>query len=824
MKRILLLVAALLAASPVLARDDPEEAARKKAAQDYAEALRDYERTGVDTSLADALTEVPLLDVYNPGSFAPLGEMPRLPFRGYYLVAPGRYELDAATFCLHAGAYAPGGGDGYALAPLKGIGANLIYTVLYRWLTHTEIPQRDIQLMLWGIVDRVSPDKFAPDLQASVKLLLTPTEIGTWRKLARPDDPPAAPGSYDEKELERLAGEMGITVPVTPDQLRSRISSLEAKRRAAGLLPGGAGRILRQIEDAKAQLARAEALANQPGGLFAGVAGPLLQQAGVPYEEIERVAAPFGDPKPPEGSRQIPLCRWSYDAGAGLFVRHIPIEGYWRALVQVAAPGPYSLSRDDAGRITGLVGYRGDKVEIEYSGDLASVGGQDGLKSARISRLRYVPVSGSPKSWSKEGVVVVGQPAAKGGSKDKALAQRIETARTLKTQVLGIAKTTLDGYGESPAKPLAWAGPLDALDLASLVEAFGGVAGYQPVTDPKTAHETPPSGPEAATLELLCEAMQAAIRVEVDTLVGLKRYEYAVGMHTPLGLGGYAVPALSDPDDWGSPDPFDPANRKKSPTLPQFDASGGVAEPGNAGRQRLASAAKGSNASEGASAGDSPGSWFGSWLDWLIEVFTGSKKSLNNDPPRDDFQSFDVPPPPVLPETQQPTTFSAERWSASREMLGALVTCYQDARSAKISLDRMGGAVRAEEDGWTWAQAQALTHYKRRLGLDMIALADVVDRYRQVLVADGVGDEPVPDGQTDDLAVTQAQAAEVLGIPVEELEALHAASAEGQTRVGRLEALTRWSAGLRAEGGTWSRLPDVPLPAGPGTPIAFLHR
>jgi hypothetical protein len=809
----------------VLARDDPEEAARKKAAQDYADALKDYERTGVDTSIADALTEVPLLDVYNPGSFAPLGEMPRLPFRGYYLVAPGRYELDAAVFCLHAGAYAPGGGDGYALAPLRGIGANLIYTVLYRWLTHTEIPQHDIQLMLWGIVDRVSPDKLSAELLANVKLLLRPTEIDAWRKLARPADPPAAPGSYDEKELERLAGEMGITVPVTPDQLRSRISSLEAKRRAAGLLPGAAGRILRQIEDAKAQLARAEALANQPGGLFGGVAGPLLQQAGVPYAEIERVAAPFGDPKPPEGSREIPLCRWSYDAPAGLFVRHIPIEGYWRALVQVAAPGPYGLTRDAAGRITGLVGYRGDRVEVDYTGDLAPIGGQDGLKSARVAQVRYVPVAGSAKAWSKEGVVVVGQPSAKGGAKDKVLSQRIETVRTLSTQVLGIAKTTLERAGESPAKPLTWTGPLDALDLASLVEAFQGVAGYQPVTDPKVAHDRPPSGPEAAALELLCEAVQAAIRVEVDTLAGLKRYEYSVGLRTPLGTGGYAVPALSDPDDWGGPNPFDPANKKKGPTLPQYDASGSVAQPGNTGRQRLATAAKGSNASEGSSPGDSPGSWFGSWLDWLIEVFTGSKKGLSNDPPRDDFESLDVPPPPVLPPGTQPEGSSADRWTAEQGLLAGLVTCYQDSRSAKISLDRMGGAVRADRDPWVWAQAQALTHYKRQLGLDMVALADAVDRYRQVLVAEGVDDAPVPaGGAADDLAVTAQQAAEVLGVPVEELAAARAARVQDGAAVGRLEALAKFAASLRAEGGVWSRLPEVPLPATPGTPVAMVGR
>lgn len=292
------------------------------------------------------------------------------------------------------------------------------------------------------------------------------------------------------------------------------------------------------------------------------------------------------------------------------------------------------------------------------------------------------------------------------------------------------------------------------------------------------------------------------------------------GAPSPL-RGGGLVP-VGGWEDYEPPNPFDPANRKKGPTLPQFDPAGGVAQPGNTGRQRLASAAKGSNASEegagegnGEGVGDSPGSWFGSWLDTLLDVFSAIDDWLSNDPPRDDYTVLDVPPPPAAVTLERPQDFSDERWEAARALVASLLTAVCDARNAKICLDRMGGASLADEREWTWLQAQALTHYKRQCGLDLVALAEIVDRYRQVLEAEGVEDTPLPDDEPDDLAEIQRQAAEALGIPLEEIVAAHTARAEGRGRFGRIEALRRFADGLRAEGAVWSRLPEVPLPPAP---------
>jgi hypothetical protein len=84
-----------------------------------------------------------------------------------------------------------------------------------------------------------------------------------------------------------------------------------------------------------------------------------------------------------------------------------------------------------------------------------------------------------------------------------------------------------------------------------------------------------------------------------------------------------------------------------------------------------------------------------------------------------------------------------------------------------------------------------------------------------VLVAEGVQDSQIPaGGQTDNLAAIQRQAAQVLGISIEDLAAMHAARASSRTGIHRLQALKGFAAGLRAEGAIWSRLPKVPFPRG----------
>ncbi|MBD3176147.1 MAG: hypothetical protein GF320_13285 [Armatimonadia bacterium] len=71
---------------PALPQDSITDDEAQRLAREYAEAKREYDLTGIATSLDDATTDIAFLDGFTPMEYAPLGEMPRLPGRGYLLL------------------------------------------------------------------------------------------------------------------------------------------------------------------------------------------------------------------------------------------------------------------------------------------------------------------------------------------------------------------------------------------------------------------------------------------------------------------------------------------------------------------------------------------------------------------------------------------------------------------------------------------------------------------------------------------------------------------------------------------------------------------
>lgn len=835
MTRTALAAALLLALTVSVALAAPDDDARRQAAREYAEALQDYQRTGVDTSLADAQTDFAALDGLNPLTYHPLAEMPWLADRGYLLTAPGAYELDAPTFCLHAGVHGPGGGDGYALAPLRGIAAGLIHTVLERWRSHPEIEQHDVQVILWALVDRVSPDAIGEGPGASAQVLLTADELAAWRQQARPEDPPTAPGEYDRAELERVAGQLGVRVPVSPDELRDRLEDLTKKERVAGMLPGAAGRIRDQIAAVRAQLERAEALANNPSALAGAVVGPVLSETGLSYGEIESRLVLAGDPTPPPDSRAVPLARWSLSIAGGVFIRTIPTGGYARGLVQVLSPARYTLERDAQGRIVSVALPGRGTVELTYDGEPAAVRDHKNLRTTTLTEVRFSPLSGRAHTWKGKTVVAIGEPAAKGGSKDKTLADRIEEARGLRQRVFD---ATLSALPADPARaPLAWKGDFDALDLASLTEAWLTIAKVTLPQSPLELRDTPPAGSDLACAWVLYEALARAVRDQVDAQLGIEPLE--VSLH-----GQPDFLALADWDDFGSGPAF-PSKRGGGSVSP----SRNVAAPGNTGRQREATAErengnaqskqdnkKGRDSVEamenfisGARKVLGPAGTVltipvliaEKLVDWMLDMGDAISDALQGDPPRDDFASLELPPAVVLPAFESPEGSSPTRDLAWREVLDSLAAWVSDGRSATVCLDRMGGAALAGDDVWVWRQARGLTHLKRQIGFDRLRLADALERYAQVLEAENT-ELADSEATADQWAAAEDEAARILGLTAEELAALRARpEPEGATPEWD-DAVRDLVAGLRAQGAYWSRLPDVAYPSAPGMPVTLV--
>ncbi len=100
------------------------------------------------TGLADAVTEIPFLDDFEPEGIAPLSLFPRGPNNGFIIQTSGAFMFTAQSYCFHAGAHSPSKGKGYLYAPLKGRSAEIIKNVLRRSVSFPGIPQHDIQILV----------------------------------------------------------------------------------------------------------------------------------------------------------------------------------------------------------------------------------------------------------------------------------------------------------------------------------------------------------------------------------------------------------------------------------------------------------------------------------------------------------------------------------------------------------------------------------------------------------------------------------------------------------------------------------------------------
>src|SRR6056297_2526890 len=66
------------------------------------------EDPAISTSFEDAVYGAPVLDGFDPFMTAPMSQLPNTGDGAYIVALPGAYELEAKSFCLHAGNYGPG--------------------------------------------------------------------------------------------------------------------------------------------------------------------------------------------------------------------------------------------------------------------------------------------------------------------------------------------------------------------------------------------------------------------------------------------------------------------------------------------------------------------------------------------------------------------------------------------------------------------------------------------------------------------------------------------------------------------------------------------
>lgn len=232
----------------------------------------------VSTSIKDAVYGDTSTDGFTPAvAVRDLASLPRSADGGFVL-APGYYRMHAQSYCLHAGTYGPGGGDGYLYGPVKGSAQEAVTAILRNSVAHPEIAQHDIQLLLWAIVARAKFEDLDTRLKGVAAVLLSKKQLVSLNRNAL--------AVLSSPQLAQVTGGM-------PGPLRTIV---EAESRMRGLL-------------------------STPGSS---------------YSDIERVAVLAGRAPRGEGSLDVPATRWSLHPD-GYWVRYKP-NGYTNTWVEVWVP------------------------------------------------------------------------------------------------------------------------------------------------------------------------------------------------------------------------------------------------------------------------------------------------------------------------------------------------------------------------------------------------------------------------------------------------------------------------------------------------------
>ncbi len=232
----------------------------------------------ITTSLPDAKWGDASKDGFSPREAARSMMTLQRTRNGGFVLQPGYYSMQTQSYCLKAGTHAPGEGDGYLYAPPKGPAEDAVMTIVRSSVNRPEIPQQNIQALLWAIIARAKFEDLSSEHKATANQLLTPRQLASLNRSA----------------LDALSGN------ALTDAL------------------GGVPEPLRQIAQAEAQLRQ------------------MLTTPGTSFAEMERVAVLSGAAPLGPGSQNVPSGRWSLHPD-GYYVRYLP-SGYSSTRVEIWVP------------------------------------------------------------------------------------------------------------------------------------------------------------------------------------------------------------------------------------------------------------------------------------------------------------------------------------------------------------------------------------------------------------------------------------------------------------------------------------------------------
>ncbi|MFW5867052.1 MAG: hypothetical protein ACOCX2_04505 [Armatimonadota bacterium] len=729
------------------------------------------EDPAISTSFDDAVYGVPIIDGFMPTVTAPLAQLPPTGDGGSIVALPGAYELEAKSFCLHAGTHGPGQGEGYLWAPLKGAQAGVIQEILDRYMAHPELEQQKVQSLIWGIQSKAKINDMPRELRDVAESLLTRRQI---RRLNG-----GALGMVPEELFDQAFVDV-------PDEVRM---VLEAEARLRD-------RLRQEVYD---------------------------------FDALEDIAVLAGEPDREEGGPVIPRLRWSFEPG-GFFVRFDP-HGYSHTTVQLYAPEQFRALTDDLGRITSLVDRAGQTLELQYaSADPTSVQGD--VATWTLSSLRLTDSAGSAYDIACSAADTVMTGVADGSEAMagiRELARHVDGASPdspLADNVVNLAHVVdaVQAFAEREGAENRAIREIEAMgqravasELAMMLTGAESATAFRPV--------------EETRLALLPWATGAVVDVGAGAWMqrggGLPIFRPSGGTGTPanrgrqrLGISGgqRQLPTYRPPsrrDDDGDDDGDTRGGNDKSAVSNARNAIDGIQK----GKDAIDIATDVRGWGAGKIGMGIPDYLFGKILDFNFDAWGEASKALGGDPPVPDYDEIAMPEPISLPEFAPTEEVSAEHTAAVNALADALSQNFALVRAANVTEDRLGGALEAGDDEWTSRQAVALVDYKRRAGMGFQQIAVAIDGVLAALRNAGVNQITVtPEAvrayqqrlQADGWNAEELQAAQLLGIGEAELQEMLAeriAADPSEVAGDVMAAHTELADSLWWLGAIWRELP-----------------
>lgn len=269
-----------------------------------------------------------------------------------FTLAPGHYKMTVKSFCGKGYTYGPTKGEGYVWGPWKGSRQAFINTLLHAYNAKGDVPQRNVQLLIWQVLARVKPQDMSPEAKSA---------------------------------LLALVGEKGLDV---------------LKDGAADYMTGKLAEEL--YKQASKELRPFIEYDNKIRGLS--------RQANATYEQFENLAVL---PAPQDTRSEIGRGVWNISP-SGYMIRYQP-HGYSQTDVEVIVPRVAHFVRDAERRVTAVTWEDGMRVEITYSDDPArEIPGEPGMRIWNVAQVKITPAGGGePLVSSKADYVLKGVPRKK---------------------------------------------------------------------------------------------------------------------------------------------------------------------------------------------------------------------------------------------------------------------------------------------------------------------------------------------------------------------------------------------------------------------------